>query len=203
MALYGVAVWTFVGVVAVPEFFDQYTTPAGDPRFDRTDRQIESGRDFGIVEIADIAHDDSCPKFFGQLGKRLVDRYAIDDAIDMAVSEIVDRLVGRTKVVVVDDVELWLSLSFAQFVECSVGCDPIHPGSESGTAVEAVQVANDPNHGLLGGVVGVTGAAGDATAHGVNTAVVSPEQLVHRCRVTTLSGCNKIAVGPIDRGHGW
>ena len=139
-------------------------------------------------------------ELLGKTGQCGVDRDPVGDGVDATVGEVVDDLASAAVGVVVDDVELGSALAFAEFVERGVGGDAVDPGRERRPAVEPVEVAHDADHRLLGGVVGVAGAAGDPAADGVHTVVVASEQLIHRGRVA--------APAPLRRvrrrcGRGW
>jgi hypothetical protein len=196
-------VWTFAGVVAVPEFVDQLATPASDPRLDGSEREVERQRDLGVVEVADVAHYDSGPKFLREFGERSVDRDAVDDTVEVAMGELVGRLTIREVVVVDHDAQLGSALALAQLVERRVGRDAIHPGGERGATIEAIEIADYANHGFLGRVVGVACGAGDPTAYGVDAVVVTTQQLVHRVRVAANGGADEFIVGRDCGAHGW
>jgi hypothetical protein len=183
--------------------FDQEPSPTGDARLDRTDREIEGGRDLGVVQIADITHHDGSLELLRQAGQGGIDRDPVGDAVDLALCESIDGLAdGPDVVLVVDDPELWPSLAFAQFVERSVGGDPVHPGAERRSAVKPVEVANNPDHRLLGRIVGISRTSGDPTTDGVDPVVVPTQQLIHRSGIPALSGCDELAIGPVESGHG-
>ncbi len=91
-------------------------------------------------------------------------------------------------IVLVDRMQCWASIALAELVERCVRGDPVGPGAERRSAVETRQVANDLDQRLLAGVVGVAGAPGDATTHGMDAVVVATQELIERETVTALCG---------------
>lgn len=114
---------------------------------------------------------------------------------NQAIAEIIDVVSGS--IVSAFDcvvVEPRPPVAFSKFVERGVRGDAIRPGTERRAAIEAWKVADDLDERLLAGVVGVTGASGDATTDSVDPVVVRPQQLVERVPITALCGGDQCTV---------
>ena len=171
---------------------------AGDPRFHRTDGDVEDGRDLRVVEVADVAHHDGGAEVVVDVVERLVEGESVGDGVDAARAQLVDGFGWPAVVVLVDDVERRSSLALAEFVERGVGRDPVGPGAECGPPVEGRQRADDLDEGFLAGVVGVPRGAGDTSGDGVDPVVVPSEQLVEREPIAPLRSLDQLEIVGLD-----
>ncbi len=94
------------------------------------------------------------------------------------------------------------ALALAQLVERGVGCDAVRPRREGGATVEAREPANDRDHRLLGGIVGVATRPHDAPADRVDAVVVAAQQRLDGAPVAGLGGGDERAVvGGLGGAH--
>ncbi len=151
---------------------------AGDARLHGADGDVEGLGDLGVVEVGDVAEHDGDAELLGQPGQGGVDRHPVDDAVDRAARQRVGRLGGPVA---------RRRRRAGPGAACAGGarrgrrwwrCG--RPTWRTRPAVEAVEPADDADHRLLGGVVGVAAGAGDPPAHGVDAVVVPPQQGVER-----------------------
>lgn len=171
----------------VPELGDQCRPAPGDARLHRSDGDAEHVGDLGVPEAGDVAQHDRGAKLLGQRGECLLDSHPVDDGVDVAVR---DRIVGLELLarLVADDLQVRPAFAAAELVEGGVGGDPVGPRAERRSAVEAIERANDADHRVLGGVVGIAGGADDARAHGVDAVEMPAEQFVEGATVAALGG---------------
>ena len=173
-----------------PRAIRDLTVPIGTPR--------RLG-DLGVVEVTDVAHHDRHAELLGQIGEGGVDRDPVDDALDLALGELVGRARGAAATsvgVVADDVQLRPA---ARACGARRGrrwwrCDSVQVANEERPSKRSID-AHDPDQRLLGGVVGVAGGAGDPAAHGVDAVVVAAQQGIERVAVAALGGNDEVLVG--------
>jgi hypothetical protein len=176
----------------------ELTATAGDAALDGAEGEVEHLGDLGVVQVGDVSKDDRDPEVLGELGQGVVDGLALTDGVDPAFGVRVEWF-GRTGIGVGHDMKGRASAATATFVERGIGGDAIDPRCHGGTTVEAGESPHNGDHGLLGGVVGITGGAEDAAAHGVDEVVVAPQQRVERLPIAALgSGHERAVVGVSD-----
>ncbi len=178
--------WTSGGRVLVPERLGELGATAGDPRLHGAERDRQHLGDLGVVEVGDVAQHDGSAELLGQVVEGVVDGHPQSGRLDAPLGERVDDLGPR--LVVGDDVRRRPPAAAAQLVEGGVGGDAVDPRGERRAPVEAGEAADDADHRLLGGVVGVAAGAGDAPAHGVDAVVVAAQQPVEGVAIAGL-GC--------------
>lgn len=166
---------TLAAGCAVPEQVGQPGPTSGDPGADGARWDAEDGGDLGVVEASQITEDDRGP----ELGREL-----LEGSVDVKAG--IDRLLGAeggpsVKVGVVGwDGPAPLA---AQLVEGGVHRDPVGPRREPAAPVEPADVAGDGDHGVLGGVVGVSVLASQAPTDGEEPVVLVVEQGLQRSPV--------------------
>lgn len=173
------------------ETVSQDSATAGDSRLDRPDGDLQNGGDLRVIEVGDVAEDHRGAELLGDLSECLVDGYTVADGIDPPFGGRIDDLGCG---LMIEGVQRRTTLPFTNLVECGVGGDAVGPGSERGATVEPGQAADDLDHRLLTGIVGVPVGAGDSPADPVDPVVVTTQQVIQRDAISALSGSDQVGV---------
>ncbi len=175
-----------VGVGLVPgQHVGEPGSTAGDAGSDGAGRDVENGRDLGIVESGYVPEHDRGAELIGYQAESGVD---IDGGTDRLrrVARGGAGDVGVVGVLVVGEARIGAATATTKFVETGVGGDAVGPGGEAGPAVEPSQPLHDGDHRLLGGVQRIGVVARETTTDRVDPTLVIPQQIVERALVPRL-----------------
>ena len=148
---------------------------------------VEHLGDLGVVEVGDVAQHDRGAELLGQVVERVVDGHPVDDGVDAGARRAGrrPRATGRRRRRRAAPAAGARRRSSSSAALVAMRYDPRR---ERRAAVEPGEAADDADHRLLGGVVGVAAGAGDAPAHRVDAVVVAAQQAVERVAVAGLGG---------------
>src|SRR4051794_24873139 len=131
----------------------QDTPPAVQPRHDRSDRNIEDLRRFGIAEVPDVDEDDHVAEVVWARGESVQDRVLREALVapllvrDLAAGVL--ELLEEVVVARLEGLDVGGPLDLAPAVDVDVRKDPKEPGAEVGAGGELLPAAKGARVGLL------------------------------------------------------
>ena len=163
------------------------TAPTSDATPNCPGCEVEHLGDLGVVEPGEISKYDRRLEFLGELCERVVDIGAGGDGLAgidrCAMTErfIRDFLASRKA-------GLRAATPPTELVETGVGGDPVRPGRERSSAVEAVESSDDGDQCLLGGVERVGVVSCESATDRIDAGLMLLQKGIKGATVSALSG---------------
>ncbi len=167
---------------------------ASDTRPHGARRNPQNTGYFGVVQVTDIAQHDRYPKFLGECGEGGLEPETISQRV----------ICGRAVPVDVKSFKFGEAnrrspFAASEFIETGIGSNPVEPGGDGRSTIEAGETANDGKQGFLGRVGRVGVVAGDASTDRKDTIEMDAQKGVHGALVPALcGGQKKVGIVAVD-----